>query len=105
MRFNFEAVHNYYERLVIERIVQRHDEFPHFSAEMYADVLCVALNNLPTRYVRHDVDMMFYMTEAERRDSTHAIETALDMAFHLVAERAANNHQSFDIKAFRRAPL
>ena len=96
MRFNFEAVHNYYERLVIERIVQRHDEFPHFSAEMYADVLCGALNNLPTRYARHDVDMMFYMTEAERRDSTHAIETALDMAFHLVAERAASSpHQSY----------
>ena len=93
MRFNFEAVHNYYERLVIERIVIRHEEFPHFTAEMYADVLCVALNNLPTRYVRHDVDMMFYMTESERRDSSHAIETALDSAFQLVADRvAAHQH-------------
>lgn len=95
MRFNFEAVHNYYERLVIERIVQRHEEFPHFTPEMYADVLCVALNNLPTRYVRHDVDMMFYMTESERRDSTLGMEAALDMAFQLVAERAAaHNHQT-----------
>lgn len=90
MRFNFEAVHNYYERLVVERIVQRHEEFPHFTAEMFADVLCVALNSLPTRYVRHDVDMMFYMTESERRDGTQGIEDALDMAFRLVAERAAS---------------
>ena len=96
MRFNFEAVHNCYERLVVERIVQRHEKYPNFTAEMYADVLCVALNNLPTRYVRHDVDMMFYMTESERRDSTHGIETALDMAFQLVAERAANAiHQPY----------
>jgi hypothetical protein len=91
MRFNFEAVHNYYERLVIERIVQRHDEFEQFTPEMYADVLCVALNNLPTRYVRHDVDMMFYMTEHERRDNRQAIEMAVDLGFTLVKERLAAN--------------
>jgi hypothetical protein len=58
---------------------------------MYADVLCVALNNLPARYVRHDVDMMFYMTESERRDNTQAIEMALDLGFSLVKERVAAN--------------
>jgi hypothetical protein len=46
------------------------------------------LNRLPARYVRHDVDMMFYLTEQER----HAIETALDDAlkfgFDFVLERS-----------------
>ena len=34
---------------------------------MLADVACVALNRLPARYVRHDVDMVFYLTEQERK--------------------------------------
>jgi hypothetical protein len=33
---------------------------------MLADVACMVLNLLPARYVRHYVEMMFYLTEQER---------------------------------------
>ena len=46
------------------------------DGELLADVACVALNRLPARYVRHDVDLMFYLTEGER----HAIELAMEEA-------------------------
>ncbi|MDO8775637.1 MAG: late competence development ComFB family protein [Burkholderiaceae bacterium] len=89
MAINFEQVHNYYERLVFEDVVRLSEAHPDFTSDMLADVACVALNRLPARYVRHDVDMMFYLTEHER----HAIETTmkevLDFAFSFVAERAA----------------
>ena len=38
----------------------RAPEFAEFSADMLSDVACLCLNRLPPRYVRHDVDMMFY---------------------------------------------
>jgi len=87
MVFNFEQVHNYFERLVFEEVARRSEAHPEFTSDMLGDVACVALNRLPARYVRHDVDMMFYLTEQER----HAIETALDdalkFAFDFVLER------------------
>lgn len=87
MVFNFEQVHNYFERLVFEEVARRSESHPEFTADMLGDVACVALNRLPARYVRHDVDMMFYLTEQER----HAIELSLDevlqFAFAFVLER------------------
>ena len=91
MVFNFEQVHNYYERLIFEDVARKATEYPDFTMDMLADVACVALNRLPARYVRHDVDMMFYLTEQER----HAIELSMDevlkFAFGFVQERASKS--------------
>jgi hypothetical protein len=91
MVFNFEQVHNYYERLIFEAVARQAQSHPDFTADMLADVACVALNRLPARYVRHDVDMMFYLTEQER----HAIELSMDevlqFAFGFVLERAVKS--------------
>lgn len=87
MSINFEQVHNYYERLVFDRVVQLSELHPEFSADMLADVACVALNRLPARYVRHDVDMMFYLTESERHVTEQVLEENLAFAFHFVAGR------------------
>ncbi len=89
MVFNFEQVHNYYERLVFEEVARRAEEFPAFTLDMLGDVACVALNRLPARYVRHDVDMMFYLTEHERHAIELALEEALQFAFGFVLERAS----------------
>lgn len=89
MQINFEQVHNYYERLVFEEVVRRSAGFPAFTSDMLADVACVALNRLPARYVRHDVDLMFYLTEQERQAIELSMEEALQYAFRLVGERAA----------------
>ncbi|WP_296507763.1 late competence development ComFB family protein [Rhodoferax sp.] len=91
MTFNFEQVHNYYERLVFEEVVQRAALFPAYSNDMLGDVACVALNRLPARYVRHDVDMMFYLTEQERQAIELSLEEAIAFAFRFVGERSAKN--------------
>lgn len=33
------------------------------DSDYLSDVACVALNRLPARYIRHEVDMAFYMTQ------------------------------------------
>lgn len=92
MVINFEQVHNYYERLVFEDVAQRASAHPEFTPDMLADVACVALNRLPARYVRHDVDLMFYLTEHERHAIDHAMQEGLNFAFVFVAERAAKRN-------------
>ena len=84
MGLNFEQVHNYFERLVFEEIAKRSSDFPTFTQEMLSDVACVALNRMPVRYVRHDVDLVFYLTERERHDIESTMNEALDSAFQYV---------------------
>ncbi|MGB4058625.1 MAG: late competence development ComFB family protein [Burkholderiaceae bacterium] len=86
---SIEQIHNYYERLVLDEVVRRARELPNATADMVADMACVALNRLPARYVRHDVDLVFYLTEAERHQSDTALLAALDYAEKLVLSRSA----------------
>lgn len=89
MTNNFEQVHNFYERMVFDEMLRRSGKYPHFTEDLLADVACVALNRLPARYVRHDVDMMFYLTEKERQDIDEALQSALSFAFDFVGKRKA----------------
>ena len=89
MVISFEQVHNYYERLVFEDVVRRSEVHPEFTSDMLSDVACIALNRLPARYVRHDVDMMFYLTGHERHAIEQAMHEALEFAYAFVAERAS----------------
>ena len=92
MAFNFEQVHNYYERLVFEEIARRAQNAPDFTVDMLADVACVALNRLPARYVRHDVDLMFYLTEHERHAIELSLEESLEFAFGFVRDRSVKSN-------------
>ena len=93
MKFNFEQVHNYYERLVFEDVarISQQPRYHVFTADMLADVACLALNRLPVRYVRHDVDMMFYMTEQERATIERSLTEVMTFAFAFVEERTARS--------------
>ena len=94
MNINFEQVHNYYERIVFEEVARQAVDFPDYSADMLADVACVALNRLPARYVRHDVDMMFYLTENERHVIEDSVSEAMGFSFAFVGERMAKRIRS-----------
>lgn len=94
MVMNFEQVHNYFERLVFEEVSSLSERYPQFNADMLADVACVALNRLPPRYVRHDVDMMFYLTERERHVIEESLNEAISFAFNFVTERFAKRSSS-----------
>lgn len=91
MEYSFDQVHNYYERLVFEEVARRAQaaEYQDYTADMLSDVACLALNRLPARYVRHDVDMMFYLTEQERQAMEHALDEVLKFSFSFVRERMA----------------
>ncbi len=93
MKYNFDQVHNYYERLVFEEVVRRAQEPEHedYTSDMLADVACLALNRLPARYVRHDVDMMFYLTEPERHAMELSLDEVLKFSFGFVKERLARS--------------
>jgi hypothetical protein len=52
------------------------------------------LNRLPARYVRHDVDLMFFLTEQERQIIDQWISEALAFGFALVAERTGSTRRA-----------
>jgi len=87
----FDSIHNYHERTVIDTVTAATQAFPHLSdnEDMLADIACVALNRLPPRYIRHEVDMAFYLTEHERQESERAVQEAVEFAIGFVQARNA----------------
>ena len=85
----FETIHNYYERLVSSAV---QDQLAGMECvpdqDVIDDITCVALNQLPARYVRHTVDLVFYMTADERAHISRAVSEAVRMAIQFVTEQA-----------------
>lgn len=90
MSSDFELVHNHHERAVFAAVREGAPRYPAVEAkDLLADVACVALNRLPARYIRHDVDFAFYLSDAERADNAKAVDEAVSFAFEFVQARAA----------------
>ena len=61
-----DSIRNYYEQLVAEEIVaQLNAAERNTDTDNMADIACVALNRLPPKYIRYEVDMAFYMSPDE----------------------------------------
>lgn len=89
---SFETIRNYYEHLVMQRIMGTlGEQFPTLDPEYLADVACVALNHLPPRYMRHEVDMAFYVSPQERDEITVKVNDAVDFAVRFIAQRQQSN--------------
>ena len=85
----FETIHNYYEKLVSSALQnQLAGMEPVPNQDVIDDIICVALNQLPARYVRHTVDLVFYMSADERLQITRAVDEAVRMAIRFVIEQA-----------------
>lgn len=81
----FDNIQNYFERLVFDVIQNKLTKDDLDNDEDYlGDIACVALNQLPSRYVRHNVDMVFYMTVEEREQNQILVEDAVIMAIDYV---------------------
>lgn len=93
---SIEQIHNYYERLVVDEVIRRVKDLADVTGDDVADMACVALNRLPARYVRHDVDLMFYLTESERHHNEVSINQAIDTAVALVLGRRHLHTNSTD---------
>jgi hypothetical protein len=85
-------VHNYYERLVTESILKT-DARAISDPDFLADVSCVALNHLPPRYIRHDVDMSFFMSPVEREETENKVQTAVDYAIVFVKQHEEDQQE------------
>lgn len=88
---SFDSINNYFERLVIEEIQNNLDANKMENDDDFlADIACVALNQLPSRYFRHDVDMIFYMTAEEKEQNKIIVENAVMMAINYVTKHRNN---------------
>lgn len=91
MSVDFTSVHNSNERTVCEAVMGAADRYPGIKddRDLLADVACVALNRLQPRYIRHEVDFAFYLTEKERSETERQVSDAVEYAFGFVQARAA----------------
>jgi Late competence development protein ComFB len=88
---DFTSVYNHSERAVFDAVLHQAEQYPGLAhkPELLADVACVALNRLPPRYIRHEVDFAFYLSERERAASDKLIFEAVEYAFGFVQARTA----------------
>lgn len=83
-------IRNYYEQLVAEEILAR--DLGQDDVDYLADIACVALNHLPPRYIRHEVDMAFYMSPADLQATTERVSRAVSEAIEFVAKHGRDEH-------------
>ena len=74
----FDSIHNYYETLVVRELIQTFvEDIRNIDEDYLQDIACIALNMLPSRYVRHDVDMAFFLTTNERAEMDKSVTEAV----------------------------
>ncbi|WP_207063550.1 late competence development ComFB family protein [Motiliproteus sp. SC1-56] len=71
-----ENLHNYYEKLVAE-VLEEQFAAEEADLDYLCDIACVALNHLPPRYFRHEIDMAFYLSPAEFEEMREKVEGAI----------------------------
>ena len=96
MSADFTSVRNHNERAVYDTVARQADQYPGLAhkPELLADVACVALNRLQPRYIRHEVDFAFYLSDREREDSERQVTEAVEFAFGFVQARKAMRARS-----------
>lgn len=82
-----DFIHNYYERLVLEEIFEQSTRVQEGDRDFLADVACVALNRMPPRYIRHDVDMTFFMSPQDIQEISNKVINAVTDAINYVESR------------------
>ncbi|MDP7593249.1 MAG: late competence development ComFB family protein [Litorilituus sp.] len=84
-----DDIHNYYEKIVMHHFAvakfnEKHDD------DYLADLTCVVLNQLPTRYIRHEVDMAFYLPASERFEMENKVKKAISKAVEFMKTHKAS---------------
>lgn len=83
-----EGITNYYESLVASCIHDKLRGKPESKDDDYiADVACVALNQLPSRYVRHIVDTRFFESKEDIIKNNNSVEAAVSFAIRFIDSR------------------
>lgn len=81
-----ESVHNYFERFVFNEISEHYSD-KDLSRQEVADMACIALNAIPPKYIRYDIDMSFYTSSHEHQEYEQKIKQAVAQAYQKVISR------------------
>jgi competence protein ComFB len=85
-------INNYYEQVVAREIHRQLDGRPKEpSLDFMADVACVALNRLPPKYYRYEVDMAFYMSPNELNEVDDRVTLAVKEAVAFVEQHGRSD--------------
>lgn len=80
-----DRVINYYEALVFEELErQLNDKSLEVDEDAFSDMCCIALNQLPARYVRHAIDTTFYSTPEELQKMEDNVKNAIEHAIGFI---------------------
>lgn len=82
-------VHNHMEVLVFRAIQDVAPGYPALvgDPDALADAACVALNRLPSRYLRHQTDLAFFQTDEQRQQEAALVLAAVEHALGYVQAR------------------
>lgn len=80
MELEFDSIHNYYERLVFNEIQDQYLN-SELDEDQLVDMACLALNEIKPRYIRHDVDMSFFMSAEEHQQVRQQVIQAVRRAY------------------------
>lgn len=86
-------IHNYYERIALEEITKRKLN-QKYNEDIMADLCCTILNQLPSRYIRHDIDMAFYLTTEEYEQMQQRLNDAIDYALEQISKKKELNEHT-----------
>ena len=88
---NFDGIYNYYEQLVYDEIRKTTTkQAANYSEDDAEDIACLALNHLPARYVRHSVDIAYYLDDAEKAQMEKAVSESVAKAIARVMSHPGN---------------
>ncbi len=88
-----DDIHNYYEHLVLERIAELGLD-KNKSPDFVADLCCLALNQVPPRYIRYEVDMAFYLPQSERQQMEMNVENAIEKAIKFLDQAKTRTEEA-----------
>jgi hypothetical protein len=90
-----DDIHNYYEHLILERIeilgLKKTKD-----GDYLADLCCLALNQIPPRYIRFEVDMSFYLAQSERQQMEMNVLNAVNQAISFLDQHRLEQKQKAD---------
>lgn len=85
---NFASLYNYYEHLVFDHI--QRELMPRYAdqdEEFFLDVACYSLTRLPARYIRHEIDMIYYLAPGEHEEMEKRVASTVDAAAKFIHAR------------------
>ncbi|MGN5139100.1 late competence development ComFB family protein [Aeromonas sp. 164P] len=78
-------IHNFYEHLVLKEI-EKQGLQQQLTDDQMADLCCLTLNQLPSYYIRHDVDMIYFLTDTKRSEMENQVITSLKHALQKIEQ-------------------